>query len=180
MGDLTLDEATQKITDLEKRLEQSTASVAELTPRAAELDVVKVSEAKTKAELDALTTVHQSAQEQLKELETSKKSLADLQEVHTKLETRHTDSIKDRLKSFGLAEDKYGSRSLVELEAMESALNGYKPPTSSAITNSPSSPRSAGLESEGKEGDNNENNASPYAAELSEIDRARNRNNTKA
>ena len=174
MADLTLEESQQKIIDLEKRLEQSAESVKELTSRASELDVVRAGEAKLKTEYDALNTQYSTAAEQLKELETTRQSLVALQESHTQLETRHTDSIKSRLQSFGLAEDKYQSRSLIELEAMESVLTGYIPPASSTITNPPANPDKIGTD--GSPGDSgNNNNASPYVLELDEIDRARNK-----
>lgn len=174
MADLTLEESQQRITDLEKRLEQSTESVKELTSRASELDVVRASGVKLKTEYDALNTQYSTAAEQLKELETTKQSLTELQESHTQLETRHTDSIKSRLQSFGLATDKYQSKSLVELEAMESALTGYIPPASSTITNPPANPNKIGAD--GGVGDKGrDNSTSPYALELDEITRARNR-----
>jgi hypothetical protein len=186
MADLTHEQALARVVELE----------AESTNLHTEITNLKANSEESKRELSSLndkiraneaaqTTLQETIARQtetLKDFDTKSTELTSLQEKHTILETQYTGSLHSRLKGHGLAEDKFKSRGVIELEAMITALDGIPNQTTNP-GNPPANPSQAGVGGSGSSNIPGADNRGVIgdggiADELKIIENARNRNST--
>lgn len=131
MGEL--EDAQAKIKELEPlagRVTELSKQVVDLTAArdtaTGDLAGVRDEVAKSKAETEGLKGQLQTANAAITTHEDVTARLTALTESNANLETRHQESVVNRLKGLGMAEEVYKDKSIEQIEAMELALGSVK------------------------------------------------------
>ncbi len=138
-----------RVTELSKQVVELTAGRDSAT---GDVSGVRDELAKSKAETEGLKGQLQTANAAISTHEDVTTRLTALTESNANLETRHQESVVNRLKALGVPEETYTGKSIEQIEAMELALGSVKL-QAPAGGNGTGSEQKAGLD--GGSGNNN-------------------------